>query len=213
MTEETRESSFDDLAKGMASGTLSRRKALRMLGAALVGGTLASIPGVALAANPCPSPRIKCRGQCCAEGVTTCQGTGKNKTCGPVPCQTGLTLCSGQCVDTATDATNCGSCGIACNQGQSCVNGACVTNCTAGQTRCGTTCVDLQTSVTNCGSCGNACAPGDICVNGACGCPATPTGGSCGRSLDCCSGKCRRVVDESQQCPGDGTGAPCVCIA
>jgi hypothetical protein len=154
----------------LASGTLSRRKALRMLGAALVGGTLASVPGVALAANPCPRPRIKCRGRCCAEGVTTCQGTGKTKTCGPVPCQTGLTPCSGQCVDTATDATNCGSCG-------------------------------------------NACAPGDICVNGACGCPATPTGGSCGRSLDCCSGKCRRVVDPSQQCPGDGTGAPCVCIA
>ena len=35
MTEGTRESSFDALAKGMASGTISRRKALRMLGADL----------------------------------------------------------------------------------------------------------------------------------------------------------------------------------
>ena len=41
MTEETRESSFDELARGMASGILSRGKALRWLGAALLGGALA----------------------------------------------------------------------------------------------------------------------------------------------------------------------------
>jgi hypothetical protein len=34
MTEETRESSFDALAKGMASGTVSRGRALRLMGAA-----------------------------------------------------------------------------------------------------------------------------------------------------------------------------------
>ena len=83
--EPTREPSFDALAKGLANGTVSRRKALRMFGAVLVGGTLASIPGVAFAAA-CPSPRIRCRGECCAEGVTTCEGTGKNKTCGPRIC-------------------------------------------------------------------------------------------------------------------------------
>jgi hypothetical protein len=45
------EHSFDELARGLASGTLSRRKALRLMGAALVGSALASIPGVALAAD------------------------------------------------------------------------------------------------------------------------------------------------------------------
>ena len=127
MTDDRREGFFDDLARGLADGSLTRGKALRLMGAALLGGTLASIPGVALAANPCPSPRIKCRGQCCAEGVTTCQGTGRNKTCGPVTCQSGLTNCNGQCVDTLTDNANCGSCGNACSgQFDNCVNGACV---------------------------------------------------------------------------------------
>jgi len=80
-----RERSLDELAKGVAGGTVSRGKALRWLGAALFGGAVASIPGVALAA-PCPKGRIKCRGECCAEGVTTCVGTGKDKTCGTVGC-------------------------------------------------------------------------------------------------------------------------------
>jgi hypothetical protein len=85
MTDNWRESSFDELAKRLASGEVSRGRALKMMGAALVGGTLASIPGMAFAANPCPSPRIKCRGQCCAPGVTSCEGTGKNKTCAAPP--------------------------------------------------------------------------------------------------------------------------------
>lgn len=43
------ETSFDELAKGLANGTISRRQALRWMGGAVVGGVLASIPGVALA--------------------------------------------------------------------------------------------------------------------------------------------------------------------
>jgi hypothetical protein len=89
--------SLDELAKELATGTLSRGKALRLMGAALVGGALASIPGTAWAAR-CPSPRIRCRGQCCPTGVTTCVGTGRNKTCGP--CPTGTTLCAGNCQST-----------------------------------------------------------------------------------------------------------------
>ncbi len=73
MTEETRESSFDALAKGMASGTVSRGRALRLMGAALVGGTLASVPGIASAAPP-PRPNgRKCKQSSqCASG--NCQG-------------------------------------------------------------------------------------------------------------------------------------------
>jgi hypothetical protein len=43
---------FDDLAKGLAGGTMSRLEAVRLLGAALFGGALASVPGVALAVPP-----------------------------------------------------------------------------------------------------------------------------------------------------------------
>jgi hypothetical protein len=38
---------FDELTRALASGSISRCKALRLMGAALVGGTLASFPGVA----------------------------------------------------------------------------------------------------------------------------------------------------------------------
>jgi hypothetical protein len=44
--------SLDELAKGLASGTLSRGKALRLMGGALVGAALASVPGVTWAAFP-----------------------------------------------------------------------------------------------------------------------------------------------------------------
>ena len=78
------EHSFDELARGLASGSLSRRKALRLMGAALVGGALASIPGVALAA-PCPSGQAPCggsasRGRCCEEGLC-CKGGARPFCC------------------------------------------------------------------------------------------------------------------------------------
>ena len=36
----TEEYSFDELARGLASGTLSRRRALKLVGAAFLGGAL-----------------------------------------------------------------------------------------------------------------------------------------------------------------------------
>ena len=38
-----------DLARGLASGTISRLEAVRLLGAALLDGALASVPGLARA--------------------------------------------------------------------------------------------------------------------------------------------------------------------
>jgi hypothetical protein len=46
-----REGSFDDLAKGLPSGNFSRGKALKIMGAALVGGALAAFPGAAWSKN------------------------------------------------------------------------------------------------------------------------------------------------------------------
>jgi hypothetical protein len=127
MTDDRREVSFDELAKGLASGDLTRGKALRLMGAALLGGTLASVPGIAVAASkPRPNGRkcktnIQCVSSNCQDGVCQAQ-----------PCQAGETNCNGQCVDTQADEANCGSCGSPCGAGQSCVNGACVTTCNAG---------------------------------------------------------------------------------
>ena len=76
MTKEARERSFDELASELASGTLSRGKALRLIGAALVGGVLASLPGRAQAAPLC-SRRRPCPGDCgcirLAKGDRACQ--------------------------------------------------------------------------------------------------------------------------------------------
>ena len=65
--ERTGASSFDELAVGLSSGTLSRGKALRLMGAALVGGVLASIPGIAGA-----TPRLKPPGRRCKRGDQCC---------------------------------------------------------------------------------------------------------------------------------------------
>jgi hypothetical protein len=43
---------LDDLAKGLASGTISRRRALKLIVTAVAGATLALIPGVASASPP-----------------------------------------------------------------------------------------------------------------------------------------------------------------
>lgn len=43
-------------------------------------------------------------------------------------CPAGMTICTEcYCVDLATDNSNCGACGLACNAGDVCVNGLCVT--------------------------------------------------------------------------------------
>jgi hypothetical protein len=62
MAEELREHSFDELARELASGTLSLRKALKVMGAALFGGALtATIPGVAFAAPKKKRPKSRRR--------------------------------------------------------------------------------------------------------------------------------------------------------
>ncbi len=43
---------IDDLAKGLASGAISRRRALKLIGSSLIGATLAFIPGIASASPP-----------------------------------------------------------------------------------------------------------------------------------------------------------------
>jgi hypothetical protein len=162
MKRETGEYSFDELAKGLATGTVSRGKALRMFGAALVGGTLASIPGLAWAARPvCPSG-VRCRGQCCPEGATCVQGAG-----GGCTCPAGQIACDNACVP--SDNNNCGACGNVCTGGQVCENGSCV--CPEGLTDCNGTCVDTTTDPFNCGACGNQCgtnSQGPCCVQGGC---------------------------------------------
>ena len=88
MNEQRRASSFDELARGLASGEVSRRKAFGLLGAALLGGTLASIPGAAWATH-----RGRSHGP--PSGDPTCPHPGQIRVC---QCPSGQELCGGACV-------------------------------------------------------------------------------------------------------------------
>jgi hypothetical protein len=70
VTKEARERSFDELAIGLANGRVSRREALKWLGAALLGGALAFTPKVAEAAG-------------CGQGLRAC---GRNEQTGEPIC-------------------------------------------------------------------------------------------------------------------------------
>jgi hypothetical protein len=89
--------SLDELAKGLATGTLSRGKALRLMGAALVGGALGSVGIGEAAAAPigCKRDGKKCKNgnQCCS---LNCSGG----IC--VSCPPGQELCNnGSCASTS----------------------------------------------------------------------------------------------------------------
>src|SRR5215216_3063011 len=71
---------FDELARGLADGSLTRGKALRLMGAALVGGTLGSLgigeaaadrPGCKRAGKNCTRDTQCCGSLVCVSG--TCQ--------------------------------------------------------------------------------------------------------------------------------------------
>jgi choice-of-anchor A domain-containing protein len=81
------------------------------------------------------------------------------------------TTCGGACVETATDAANCGACGNACASGSTCSGGICSA---CDGTLCGGSCVATATDAANCGACGNACAAGSTCSAGACTSPNPP---------------------------------------
>jgi hypothetical protein len=150
VSQETINRSFDELASGLASGTLSRSKALKLMGAALLGGTLASIPGIAWGAKLKPGgARCKRNEQCasgqCVEGV--CAAT----ACGacPEPCvcvtdlRTGDQACGGEAIRFEPRCN-------ACLRGE-----VCVASSTPGEVGCVAPC-----PITACGVCPEPC----VCV-------------------------------------------------
>jgi hypothetical protein len=92
MSPQARERSFDELARGLASGSISRRRALRLMGAALLGGALASLGIGEAAADP---PGCKRNGKRCKNNNQCCSGNCVNGTCEACP-----TPCGTQCCQT-----------------------------------------------------------------------------------------------------------------
>jgi hypothetical protein len=112
--------SFDELAKGLATGTVTRSKVLRWMGSALVGAALASVPGVVWA-NDCRRLGRECRrdSQCCSRN---CVRRGDDKVCG---CPEGKTRCNDRCVNLKRNERHCGECFNRCEDGEECVGGVC----------------------------------------------------------------------------------------
>jgi hypothetical protein len=97
VSQETFNRYFDELASGLASGSLTRGKALRLMGAALVGGRLASLSMGEAAAAPCRPV-----GKHCESDSKCCSGNcGEDHTCLP-PC----TPSGGDCVMDAMCCSN-----------------------------------------------------------------------------------------------------------
>jgi hypothetical protein len=127
-------------------------------------------------------------------GATNGGGSAKGGNAGVVCAQTNQTSCSGFCVDTTSNASNCGACNQACATGATCVAGQCT--CASGQLSCSSKCVDAQSDLQNCGACGNACSGAVSCTAGQCVCAS-------GKTL--CTNSCADLLTDSANCGVCGT--------
>lgn len=115
-------------------------------------------------------------------------------------CMAPSMLCSGTCINPASDLRNCGACGVVCaaaNGSALCSSGRCVVSaCAAGRGDCDATysngCeADLSSDAAHCGSCSVSCSRGSSCSSGRCACtPITcaSSGRRCGSAPDGCGG-------------------------
>ena len=174
MSQQTSNHSFDELTRGLASGSISRGRALRLMGAALVGGTLGSLGGVAAADEECKPLNKKCRKnhQCCSGKCDSASGT-----CAAA-CASGQVLCNGSCVSNSCLANsgqvfNSSTCQCECPSGRVLLsNGTCATPCSTAP-ECSCTCIGRFPNAVE-GLCGTvsfgdpcatdaSCPPGEFC--------------------------------------------------
>ena len=187
---------FDELARGLADGTLTRGRALRLMGAALVGGTLASLGIREAGADP---PGCKRIGKNCTRNDQCCGSL----VCVSGTCQTPTTTTTETPTTTTTSTTpmciaNGGTCstgGTPCCSGN-CSNGFCCPSGRVGLSNgtCAMPCTRFECP-TSCGAnpeCVDAPGPGGYCGGG-----PTPL---CTSDTDCLSGIC---FDGSCVCRSD----------
>jgi len=172
---------FDELARGLADGSLTRGKALRLMGAAVVGGTLGSL-GIGEAGADAPGcKRIgkHCtrNDQCCGSLVCV-SGTCQTQTTTPTP-----TTSTTETPTTSTTTTTCSGLpnGATCTINTDCCSGRCARGPDSGM--CAEPCQSGRVLLSN-GTCALPCGrPGDPPCS-ACGnlpegsCVAAESGGT-----------------------------------
>ncbi|ACY14082.1 cadherin-like beta sandwich domain-containing protein [Haliangium ochraceum] len=142
------------------------------------------------------SAELEC-GMPCAAGEL-CNGEG---ACA-LNCADGFIECGGKCIDPTSDRANCGTCGIACDDGYVCSDSACALSCQSGLDMCGddddATCVNVMTDRANCGDCGIECADGYVC-DGSGQCAL-----SCQEELVKCGSQCIDPATNREHCGAFG---------
>jgi hypothetical protein len=178
------ENRFDAIARALAGAT-SRRGALK----ALLGGAAGSVlaPAGVIARQPV-APAVAAT-VCCGEGLANCSGT---------------------CVSTQSDVSNCGYCAHACPAAATgsfavCLNGAC-SSCPSGTGFCNGKCLNIQTDPNNCGKCGTVCGAGQGCVKGVC--VLCSSQNDLIGPLTECNSICVQLKRDNQNCSACGKACP-----
>jgi hypothetical protein len=194
------EHNLDSLARGLASGSISRRQAVRWMGGALLGSVLAIVPGVEAFAAPQKPPQGRC-----PAGFVNCRGT---------------------CVKIESNPSHCGGCFIQCSPNEVCTSGQCC----AQENACGSQCCGADEfccdfgggsavccpSGTNCAGPGFCCLPGQEVCGGQCVSTTCPEG----QFFSPASCQCQQIVDGEcaggqQPCAGSfscGANSECLCF-
>jgi hypothetical protein len=165
---------FDELARGLADGSLTRGKALRLMGAALVGGTLGSLGIGEAAGDP---PGCKRAGKHCARNDQCCGSL----VCLSGTCQTPTTTTTETPTTTTTETPTT------------------TTTETPTTTTTETPTTTTTSPPTSCTPGSNICASG-VCgpVGSICSCVPTTEGQTACVVPSCGGGPCNSSVD----CPG-----------
>jgi hypothetical protein len=159
---------FDELARGLADGTLTRGKALRLMGAALVGGTLASLgigeagadpPGCKRAGKHCTRTDQCCGSLVCLSGTCQTPTTTTTETPTTTTTETPTTTTTPMCIPNNTGT--CTSSNQCCGGAFCAITGYCI-----GQNIVDCTC-ESGGPVGNCSSidCSDATALNQFCTD------------------------------------------------
>ena len=182
---------FDELARGLADGSITRGRALRLMGAALLGGTLGSLGIGEAAGDP---PGCKRAGKNCTRTDQCCG----NLVCVSGTCQTPTTTTTETPTTTTTDTPTTTTTTMCLPNGGTCTAGG--TPCCSGNCSNGFCCESGRVGLSN-GTCVKPCTSSDDCPGCTSGCELSAFTGP----IHICS---NGVVAPLALCPGGHSDCP-----